>query len=48
MTLKLLIIIAVAALAGFAIGLLLGAAIGGGARADQEFQEYVQKNDSEI
>ena len=36
------------ALAGFIVGLLLGVAVGGGARADQEFQEYVDKKNSDL
>lgn len=42
------LIIGISALLSFAVGLVLGAAIGGGGRADQDFQEYVQKQDSEI
>lgn len=37
-----LIIGALAALLSFAFGLILGAAVGGGARADQDFQEYTK------
>ena len=41
-----LIIGALAALLSFAVGLLIGVAVGGGARSDQEFQEYKKtKND---
>lgn len=41
------LVIFLAALSGF-IGLLIGAAIGGGARADEDFQEYVREKKSEI
>ena len=41
-------VIAGAAAAGLIVGLNFGAAIGGGARAEQDFQDYIHKNDSEI
>lgn len=45
---QIIILSGIACLVSFALGLILGASIGAGARTDQEFQEYTQENDQEI
>lgn len=43
-----IILAGIACLLSFGLGLILGASIGAGARAEQDFQEYIHEKDSEI